>query len=41
MEKEDQVKYLANVYHVLLADGDVDPVETRVNDTIAREIGAG
>ena len=41
MEKEDQVKYLANVYHILLADGQVDPVETRVNDAIAREIGAG
>lgn len=41
MEKEDQVKYLANVYHVLLADGEVDSVETRVNEAIAREIGAG
>ena len=41
MEKEDQVKYLANVYYVLLADGEVDSVETRVNETITREIGAG
>ena len=35
--KEEIVKYLANVYYVVLADGVVERVEERVFEEIARE----
>lgn len=41
MDKEQQVKYLANVYAVLAADGDVDRLEERVFEQISRGIQAG
>jgi len=41
MKKEDQVKYLANIFYLLLSDGEVETVEKRVYEGIARDIGAG
>lgn len=41
MNRQDQVSYLANVYHVLKADGKVERVEERAFEVIARDIGAG
>ena len=41
MTKDEQVRYLANLYHVLLSDGKVETVEEKVFEQIAREIGAG
>ena len=41
MNKEEKVQYLANIYYVLLADGQVDRVEERVFEEISRDIGAG
>jgi len=41
MNREETVGYLANIYAVVAADGDVDRVEERIFETIAREIGAG
>jgi uncharacterized tellurite resistance protein B-like protein len=41
MNDEDKAKYLANLYHVVTADGDVDRVEERVFDEIRRDIRAG
>ena len=41
MTKDEQVSYLANLYHMLLSDGTVDSVEEKVFEQIAREIGAG
>ena len=41
MNKEEKVQYLANVYYVLLADGQVDRIEERAFDDISRDIGAG
>ena len=41
MKKEDQVKYLANIFYLLLSDGEVETVEKRVYENIARDIGAG
>lgn len=41
MNKEEQVRYLANIYHLLVSDGAVDRIEEKVFDEIAREIGAG
>jgi uncharacterized tellurite resistance protein B-like protein len=41
MNKEEQTRYLANIYHLLISDGSVDRIEEKVFDEIAREIGAG
>jgi uncharacterized tellurite resistance protein B-like protein len=41
MNKQDQVRYLANIYHLLIADGEADPVEEKAFDQISRDIGAG
>lgn len=41
MNKDQQVKYLANIYAVLSADGDVDRTEGRVFEDISRGIQAG
>ena len=41
MNREETVGYLANIYSVVEADGNVDQVEQRVFEDIAREIGAG
>ena len=41
MTDEDKVKYLANIYHLLIADGGVDRLEERVLDEIRRDLRAG
>lgn len=41
MNDEEKVKYLANIYHLLVADGDVDRLEERVFEEIRRELVAG
>ena len=41
MKREETVGYLANIYAVVAVDGDIDRVEERVFESIAREIGAG
>ena len=41
MDKDQQVKYLANIYAVIAADGDVDRLEDRVFEQISRGIKAG
>jgi uncharacterized tellurite resistance protein B-like protein len=41
MNKEEQVRYLANIYHLLMSDGAVDRIEEKVFEAISRDIGAG
>ena len=41
MNEEDRAKYLANIYHVLIADGGMDRVEERVFEDIRRDLRAG
>ena len=41
MNRQEQVRYLANVYCVLKADGNVQRVEEQAFEVIARDIGAG
>jgi uncharacterized tellurite resistance protein B-like protein len=41
MNGEEKAKYLANIYHVLIADGGVDRLEERVFDGIRRDLRAG
>jgi uncharacterized tellurite resistance protein B-like protein len=41
MDKEEKVRYLANICYVLLSDGAVDRIEETVLDDIRRELGAG
>ena len=41
MNKDEKIQYLANIYHVLLVDGQVERLEERVFEEISREIGAG
>jgi len=41
MNDEDRVKYLANIYHLLMADGEVDRLEERVFEEIRRDLHAG
>ena len=41
MNDEDKVKYLANIYHLLIADGEVDRLEERMFDEIRRDLHAG
>jgi uncharacterized tellurite resistance protein B-like protein len=38
---DEQIQYLANVYHIARADGRVEPVEDHLAEIIARGIGAG
>jgi len=37
MNDDDKAKYLANIYHMVLADGSVDRVEERVFDVVQKE----
>ena len=41
MNGEDKAKYLANIYHLLIVDGDMERLEERVFDDIRRDIRAG
>ena len=41
MNDEEKIKYLANIYHLLVADGGVDRLEERVFDEIRRDLVAG
>ena len=41
MKREETVGYLANIYSVVEADGNIARIEQRVFEEIAREIGAG
>jgi uncharacterized tellurite resistance protein B-like protein len=41
MNDEEKVKYLANIYHLLIADGGVDRLEERMFDEIRRDLRAG
>jgi len=41
MNKQEQVNYLANIYHLVIADGEVDRLEKKVFEDISRDIGAG
>jgi len=41
MKREETIGYLANIYAVVVADGEVDRLEERIFEEIAREIGAG
>ena len=41
MNRDEQVQYLANVYHVARADGRVEVIEDQLTEKIARGIGAG
>jgi uncharacterized tellurite resistance protein B-like protein len=41
MTDDEKAKYLANIYHLLIADGGVDRLEERVFDEIRRDLHAG
>ena len=41
MNKEEQVQYLANVFYIVLADGNTDKNEEKAFERIAQAIGAG
>jgi len=41
MNDEEKVTYLANICHLLIADGGVDRLEERVFDHIRRDLRAG
>lgn len=41
MNGEEKAKYLANIYHLLIADGDMERLEERVFDDIRRDLRAG
>ena len=41
MNKQEQVRYLANIYYLLIADGGVDRIEEDVFEEIRRDVGAG
>jgi uncharacterized tellurite resistance protein B-like protein len=41
MNKEEKVRYLASIYHLLISDGAVDRIEEKVFEAISRDIGAG
>ena len=41
MTEEEQVQYLANIYHVARADGRVEVIEDGVIENMANDIGAG
>ncbi len=41
MNDEETIKYLANIYYVVASDGEVERIEERVFEEIARDIRAG
>ena len=41
MNKEDKVRYLANIYYLLVSDGGLDRIEEDVFDEFRRDLGAG
>jgi uncharacterized membrane protein YebE (DUF533 family) len=41
MNKQDQISYLTNIYHVVLADAGMNRLEGKVFEDISRDIGAG
>ena len=41
MNQNEKSSYLANVYHVIAADGEIDHEESRLFELVARDIGAG
>jgi hypothetical protein len=41
MNKQEQISYLANIYHVVLADGGMNRLEGKEFEDISRDIGAG
>jgi uncharacterized tellurite resistance protein B-like protein len=41
MNKQDQMSYLANIYHVVLADDGMNRLEGITFEDISRDIGAG
>ena len=41
MTQEEQIQYLANIYHVARADGRVEVIEDSVTEVMAQGIGAG
>ena len=41
MTKDEQVQYLANIYHLLRSDGGTDEIEDKVLQQIVRDIGGG
>jgi len=41
MNKDERTAYLANIYHALLADGEVARIEEDVFEEISRDIRAG
>ena len=41
MNKEEKVRYLANLYFLLLADGQVERAEEKEFEKIARDLSAG
>ena len=41
MENEEKIQYLANVYYLALVDGEVDQIEEKLFDYIAKGIQAG
>ena len=41
MTEEEQIQFLANIYHVARADGRVEVIEDEVAESMAKDIGAG
>ena len=41
MKEEERVRYLANVYYLLISNGGVDRMEEKVFEEIRRDVGAG
>ena len=41
MTDDEKTRYLANIYYIVMVDGDVEPVEERIFEQIAKGIGAG
>ena len=41
MNRDDKIKYLANVYHLIESDGGVERIEDNVFEELSRDIGAG
>ena len=41
MDNEEQIQYLANIYHLVRADGQIDRLEEKLIDEIAKGVKAG
>jgi len=41
MTEQEQIQYLANIYHLAQVDGQVDRIEDKLLDEMAKGIGAG